>query len=80
MPIRVIFTWLYNRSAGKLFAAAIFDAALNTFPFIFRYSPPTLALAILFVVAVVSTDGMWRSGQRIAASLSAVATASPLSS
>jgi len=60
IPMALIFTWLYNRSAGNLLSVAIFHAGMNTFPFVLPYSPPTLGLMILFAVCVVFSDRMWR--------------------
>lgn len=53
IPVALILTWLYNRSAGNLLAASLFHASMNTFPFILPYSPKMLGLLILFAIFVV---------------------------
>jgi membrane protease YdiL (CAAX protease family) len=60
LPIAIICTWLYNRSAGNLLSVAIFHAAMNTFPFVLPYAPKALGLIILFAVVLIFTDRMWR--------------------
>lgn len=60
IPMALILTWLYNRSAANLLSVAIFHASMNTFPFILPYSPKMLGLLILFAIFVVFQDRMWR--------------------
>jgi len=60
IPITLILTWLYNRSAGNLLVAAIFHAAMNTFPFVLPYYAPAYVLVILFAIIIVFADRMWR--------------------
>jgi hypothetical protein len=80
IPISIILTWLYNRSGGNLLAVAIFHAAMNTFPFVLPYSPPAVGLVIVFAIAIVFIDRMWRRQQGATASLAAAPSAFPATS
>lgn len=60
IPITIILTWFYNRSGANLLTVVIFHAAMNTFPFVLPYYPPTLALVTLFAIIAIFTDRMWR--------------------
>jgi membrane protease YdiL (CAAX protease family) len=62
IPITVILTWFYNRSSCSLLTTIIFHAGMNTFPFVLPYYQPAFALVILFAIAVIFTDRMWRRG------------------
>jgi CAAX protease family protein len=42
VPLAITLTWFYDRSGRSIQAAAIFHAAMNTFPIILPYSPPAL--------------------------------------
>lgn len=75
IPISIILTWLYNRSGRNLLAVAIFHAAMNTFPFVLPYSRPAVGLVILFAIAIVFTDRMWRRQQGTTTSLAATPAA-----
>lgn len=59
--ISLILTSLFNRSGGSVLVVALFHAAINTFPFVFPYSPPFLALILVWSIWVVIADRMWRS-------------------
>lgn len=65
LAISLILTWLYNRSGGSLVVVALFHAAFNTFPFVFPYSPPFLALILVWSIWVVIADRMWRSPEAV---------------
>lgn len=80
IPISIILTWLYNHSGGNLLTVSIFHAAMNTFPSLLPYSPPAVGLVIIFAIAIVFTDHMWRQQQRATTSLAAPATAFPVTS
>ena len=60
IPITILLTWFYNRSASNLLTAIIFHAAMNTFPFVLPYYQPAFALVILFAVVAIFVDRMWR--------------------
>lgn len=60
IPITILLTWFFNRSGGNLLTSVIFHSAMNTFPFVFPYYPPAMALVILFAIIVIFTDRMWR--------------------
>jgi membrane protease YdiL (CAAX protease family) len=60
IPITILLTWFYNRSASNLLTTIIFHAAMNTFPFVLPYYQPAFALVIVFAVVVIFTDRMWR--------------------
>jgi uncharacterized protein len=60
IPITILLTWFYNRSNSNLLTTVIFHASMNTFPFVLPYYQPAFALVILFAVAVIFTDHMWR--------------------
>ena len=60
IPITIILTWFYNRSSSNLLTTVIFHAAMNTFPFVLPYDQPAFALVILFAIAIIFTDRMWR--------------------
>lgn len=63
IPVTIMMTWLYNRSGGNLFTAAIFHAGLNTFPFVLPYAPKMLGLLFVFAAYAVIADRMWRRQQ-----------------
>ncbi|MBN9615211.1 MAG: CPBP family intramembrane metalloprotease [Acidobacteriales bacterium] len=62
IPLVIILTWLYNRSARSIQASAMFHASMNTFPFVLPYF--MAGFVLLFVVAgyVIVADRMWRVG------------------
>jgi membrane protease YdiL (CAAX protease family) len=60
IPITIILTWLYNRSRANLLTVIIFHAAMNTFPSVLPYYQWAYLLVILFAIAVIFTDRMWR--------------------
>jgi CAAX protease family protein len=60
IPITIILTWFYNRSRSNLLTVTIFHASMNTFPFVLPYTPPAFILIILFAIAIIVTDAMWR--------------------
>jgi membrane protease YdiL (CAAX protease family) len=60
VPITIILAWLYNRSGANLLTVVIFHAAMNTFPFVLPYYQPAFGLVIVFAVAVIFSDRMWR--------------------
>jgi hypothetical protein len=60
MPMTIILAWFYNRCGANLLTVVIFHAAMNTFPFLLPNYPPAYALVILFAIAVIFTDRMWR--------------------
>ncbi len=60
IPITIILTWFYNRSNSNLLTTIIFHASMNTFPFVLPYYQPAFALVILFAIAAIFTDRMWR--------------------
>jgi membrane protease YdiL (CAAX protease family) len=60
IPITIIMTWLYNRSAENILSTAIFHAGMNTFPFVLPYAPPALGLIFVWAGYAVIADKMWR--------------------
>lgn len=61
--LAVVFTWMYNRTAGSLVLAAVLHAALNNTDKVLPESwSPALMLALAVVVVV--TGRMWRRGAR----------------
>jgi len=60
IPITVILTWFYNRSSSNLLTTVIFHASMNTFPLVLPYYQPAFALVILFAIAIIFADRMWR--------------------
>jgi membrane protease YdiL (CAAX protease family) len=60
IPITIILTWLYNRYRANLLTVIIFHAAMNTFPSVLPYYQWAYLLVILFAIAVIFTDRMWR--------------------
>ena len=60
IPLTIILTWLYNRSGANLLTVVIFHAAMNTFPSVLPYYLWAYLLVILFAIAVIFTDHMWR--------------------
>jgi membrane protease YdiL (CAAX protease family) len=60
IPITILLTWFYNRSNSNPLTTVSFHASMNTFPFVLPYYQPAFALVILFAVAVIFTDHIWR--------------------
>ena len=61
VAISILLTWLFNHSNGSILVVALFHAGINTFPFVLPYSPPVLALILVWAVWVLIADRMWRS-------------------
>jgi hypothetical protein len=51
---------------------------MNTFPFVLPYSPPAMGLVILFAIAIVFTDRMWRLQRDAVASSTVMPASIPL--
>jgi hypothetical protein len=60
IPITIILTWFYNRPSCTLLTTIIFHAGMSTFPFVLPDYQPAFALVILFAIAVIFADRMWR--------------------
>jgi membrane protease YdiL (CAAX protease family) len=62
VPLGVLFSWLYNRSGGNLFACVVLHASYNSASTIFGGTTAlvSLVLMIIFTVFVAVYDGMWR--------------------
>lgn len=56
----ILITWLYNRSRGALLSPVLFHAAMNSFPFLLPASAALLPLILVWAIAVVIGDRMWR--------------------
>jgi membrane protease YdiL (CAAX protease family) len=61
VPLGVLFSWLYNRSGGKLFACMLLHASYNSASAIFGNETAlvSMGLMIVFVVFVAVYDRMW---------------------
>jgi CAAX protease family protein len=59
IPITIILTWLYNRSARSIQTTVIFHGAMNTFPFVAPYYQPAWFLIFVFAAYAVIADKMW---------------------
>jgi membrane protease YdiL (CAAX protease family) len=66
VPLGVLFSWLYNRSGGNLFACVLFHASYNSSSTIFGYNTGliSMVLMIVFTVGVAVYDKMWRKDPR----------------
>jgi membrane protease YdiL (CAAX protease family) len=64
IPIVILLTWLYNRSARSIQATAIFHAGMNTFPFVLPYYMPGFALLFLLAAIAIFADRMWSKPAR----------------
>ena len=80
IPISIILTWLYNRSSCNLLTTVIFHASMNTFPFVLPNYPPSFVLVIVWAIAVIFTDRMWRRLPADSGAPSAPLTDAPASS
>ena len=62
VPLGVLFSWLYNRSDGDLFACVLLHASYNSASTIFGNSSALISmiLMIVFTVTVAGYDKMWR--------------------
>ena len=69
IPIAIILSWLYNRSAGVLSAVVLFHAGMNTFPFVLPYAPKMLGLIFVWALYVVLSDRMWRRQNSVPATM-----------
>ncbi len=56
----ILITWLYNRSRGSLLSPVLFHASMNSFPFLLPASAALLPLILVWAVAVIMADRMWR--------------------
>ncbi len=62
VPLGVLFSWLYNRSNGNLFACILLHASYNSASTISGLNIPliSIVLMIIFTVFVAVHDKMWR--------------------
>jgi len=60
IPLAIILTWFYNRSARSIQTTAIFHAGMNTFPFVLPYSQPAFGLIFVWAAYAVISERMWR--------------------
>jgi len=59
IPLTIILTWFYNRSAKSIQVVIIFHAAMNTFPYVAAYYQPAWFVVFLFAAYAVIADRMW---------------------
>lgn len=59
IPLTIILTWFYNRSARSIQVVVIFHAAMNTFPYVAAYYQPAWFVVFVFAAYAVIADRMW---------------------
>lgn len=78
IPLTIILTWFYNRSARSIQVPVLFHAAMNTFPYVFAFYPSAWFTIFFFTAFVVIKDRMWRTrsnpGDIVAADLGPITT------
>ena len=62
VPLGVLFSWLYNKSSGNLFACVLLHASYNSASTIFGNNTGLISmiLMIIFTITVAAYDKMWR--------------------
>ncbi len=61
--ITILFSWVYNRTEGSIWAVAIFHASMNSMNPLMGIFPITTAgniMLVVFAIIVVIVDRMWR--------------------
>jgi membrane protease YdiL (CAAX protease family) len=64
IPLTIILTWFYNRSARSIQCVVLFHAAMNTFPYVAAYYQPAWFVVFAFAAYAVVRDRMWSRVRR----------------
>jgi membrane protease YdiL (CAAX protease family) len=66
VPFGIIFTWLYTRSGGNLFACILLHTSINVSSAMFGASSGSIAIPVIIILTIIITviDKMYKKPQQ----------------